>query len=198
MNLLRTVAHYIFSIQARAAGIQISNAVKISTGGRYRVHKTAKVILGEGVWLAHSHQIEAQAGSTIVIGPHVHFSEAARLVAGEGAHIVVEGGCFFNHDVSLVALTEIVIGKNSIFGPYAYISDHNHRLAKGVYIKEQGYDTEPLRIGSDVWLGVGATLVKGGSVGDGSVVAARAVVNKAIPSNEVWGGVPAKKIGERR
>jgi acetyltransferase-like isoleucine patch superfamily enzyme len=197
MRQLRRAAHFFLSIKARAAGIQIGSEVNMSSGGQYTIHKTAKVVLEEGVWLARNHRIEAHANSLIAIGRNVHFGETARLVAGPGASIVIGEECFFNHDLSIVALTEVVIGKKSISGPYTYISDHNHRFAHGTCIKDQGYDTQSLHIGSDVWLGVGATLVKGSSVGDGSVVAARAVVNKAIPSNEIWGGIPAKKIGGR-
>ena len=43
----------------------------------------------------------------------------------------------------------------------------------------------------------GAIVLQGVKIGDGAVVAAGAVVTKDIPANEVWGGVPAKKIKDR-
>jgi acetyltransferase-like isoleucine patch superfamily enzyme len=53
-------------------------------------------------------------------------------------------------------------------------------------------------IGENVWLGCNVAVLKGANIGDGAVVAAGAVVTKSIPPYEIWGGVPAKKIGERK
>lgn len=52
-------------------------------------------------------------------------------------------------------------------------------------------------IGNDVWIGWGATLIAGVTVGDGAVVAAGAVVTKDVPPYTVVGGVPAKPIKKR-
>jgi len=52
-------------------------------------------------------------------------------------------------------------------------------------------------IGRDVWIGCHVVVLPGVTIGDHAVVAAGAVVTKSIPSGEMWGGVPAKKIGER-
>lgn len=197
MQSVRNIAHLFLSARARAAGIKIGKGVKLSLGGDYMINKTACATLNDEVWLAQDHHIEAADGAEIHIGANVHFGARARIVAGPQSRIFIKPGCFFNHDTSIVALNNIVIGENSIFGPYTYISDHNHQFALERLIKDQLYDTQPLHIGSDVWLGVGVTILKGADLGDGCVVAARAVVNKQIPRNEVWAGVPAKKIGER-
>jgi acetyltransferase-like isoleucine patch superfamily enzyme len=52
-------------------------------------------------------------------------------------------------------------------------------------------------IESDVWIGYGVTIMTGVTIGRGSIVAAKAVVTKNIPPYEIWGGIPARKIGER-
>lgn len=52
-------------------------------------------------------------------------------------------------------------------------------------------------IGNDVWIGVGAILLAGVTIGDGAVVAAGAVVTKDVPPYTVVGGVPAKPIKKR-
>jgi acetyltransferase-like isoleucine patch superfamily enzyme len=54
--------------------------------------------------------------------------------------------------------------------------------------------TAPVAIGNDVWLGAGATVLKGVTIGDRTVVAAGAVVVADLPSDVVAGGVPAKLI----
>lgn len=52
-------------------------------------------------------------------------------------------------------------------------------------------------IEGDNWIGVNSTILCGVHIGKGSIIAAGAVVTCDIPSFEIWGGVPAKKIGNR-
>lgn len=54
-----------------------------------------------------------------------------------------------------------------------------------------------LRIGNDVWIGEDATLLRGISIGDGSIIAAKSVVTKDVPPYSIVGGVPALKIKNR-
>ncbi|MGZ5020707.1 MAG: acyltransferase, partial [Chthoniobacterales bacterium] len=51
---------------------------------------------------------------------------------------------------------------------------------------------------SDVWLGTNVIVLKGVRIDRGAIIAAGAVVTKSIPEYEIWGGVPAQKIGERK
>lgn len=55
----------------------------------------------------------------------------------------------------------------------------------------------PIKIGDHVWIGAGATILKGVEIGEGAVVAAGAVVTGNVESFTIVGGVPAKKIGVR-
>jgi acetyltransferase-like isoleucine patch superfamily enzyme len=67
-------------------------------------------------------------------------------------------------------------------------------------IQNQGDDqsSRDVLIGDDVWIGAGAVLLPGARVGNGAVIAAGAVVNATVPEYEIWGGVPARRIGERK
>ena len=57
--------------------------------------------------------------------------------------------------------------------------------------------TRPVRIGNDVWIGLGAFVKGGVTIGDGAIVAAHAVVTKDVPPYAIVGGVPAKVIRYR-
>lgn len=79
-----------------------------------------------------------------------------------------------------------------------YIVDSDHSAEKGNLINLQGNVTSAVSIGNDVWIGTGAKILKGTTIEDGAVIAAGAVVSGLIKSNEIFGGIPAKKISERK
>lgn len=92
------------------------------------------------------------------------------------------------------------------------ISDGNHPLdlvstSPAMYLKDWGIaendyahtirNDERIVIGHDVWIGMGATLLTGITIGHGAVIAAGAVVTKDVPPYAIMGGVPAKLIRYR-
>ena len=129
--------------------------------------------------------------------------------------------------VVLWAKNQIVIGKNFYIGRYSQIEcdarigddvifanyvalvgryDHHYqqpgtaiRLAS--QIRDFNYNWKGLQsqvtIGNDVWIGYGAIILSGVSIGEGSIVAAGSVVTKDVPAYSIVGGNPAKRIGSR-
>ena len=89
------------------------------------------------------------------------------------------GGIFVDHDTNLSSHTKFITGSHDI-------DDSNYTAS-----------FKPIRIGHHCWVGTGAIVLQGVTIGDGAVVAAGAVVTKDIPPYEVWGGVPAKFIRKR-
>lgn len=91
------------------------------------------------------------------------------------------------------------IGRYTLFGPrVAIVGDDHVTDVPGVPMHFSGRpEQRATTIGRDVWIGYGAIVRRGVTVGDGAVVAARAVVTKDVPAYEIWGGVPARKIRDR-
>lgn len=90
------------------------------------------------------------------------------------------------------------IGSRALIASGCRIIDHDHGTKRGMAIRDQPSDCAPIHIGSDCWIGANAVILRGVTLGDGAVVAAGAVVTKSIPPNEIWAGVPAKRIGARK
>ena len=105
---------------------------------------------------------------------------------------------------SILYCTEapLIIGKKVIFGPRPTIITGDHRIdVIGKYIMDSD-DKLPendmlVRIEDDVWCGANVTILKGVTIGRGSVVAAGAVVTKSCPPYSIIGGVPAKVLKRR-
>lgn len=108
----------------------------------------------------------------------------------------------------------ISIGKDTIIGDHCFLDGRdslkigNHvGIASQVLIyndqhnvHDNNYDNSfgPVEIGDYVFIGPRAIILPNVKIGKGAVVAAAAVVTKDIPDFEVWAGVPAKKINDRR
>lgn len=118
----------------------------------------------------------------------------------EGAqpYLSLAENVYLARNVYLGTYHPIKIGRDSLIGAYSYIISANHRFEdKNKPIRLQGYRGAPINIGCDVWVGCHVTILPGVTIGDGAVIAAGAVVNRDVPPLEIWGGVTAKKIGQR-
>lgn len=97
----------------------------------------------------------------------------------------------------VIAHESISIGNNVVIARFVSILDHDHDIIKDPEIgsiKFEGYKTAPVKIGSNVWIGDKATVIKGVTIGDNVVIGANSVVTKDIPSNCIAAGIPAKVI----
>ena len=89
------------------------------------------------------------------------------------------------------------IGSYTLIGPFVQITDNNHSTNRENLIKFQRAAIKPITIGQDVWIGSGAKVLGGVSIGNGAVIGANAVVTKDVPPFAIVGGVPAKVIKYR-
>jgi len=105
-----------------------------------------------------------------------------------------------NHNLHLNAASggKIVIGDNVLVGPNVVFRTSNHIIEDvNIPICSQGTLKGDIIVGNDVWIGSNCVILMGVKIGDGSVIAAGAVVNKDVAPYDVVGGVPAKKIKSR-
>lgn len=95
----------------------------------------------------------------------------------------------------------LTIGDHSMIGGGVLICGVNHGYStQDVPMREQPFEAAPIVIGQDVWVGMGAIILPGVTLGDGSIIAAGAVVASDVPSGAVVSGVPARlmKLRERK
>lgn len=98
---------------------------------------------------------------------------------------------FINHGCSFLDLGGITIEEDVLIGPQVKLVTENHPLDPGT---RKGLITKPILIKRNAWIGAGATILPGVTVGENAVVAAGAVVSKDVAANTVVGGIPAKLL----
>jgi len=104
--------------------------------------------------------------------------------------------------ILMASESKIIIGNKVMFGPNVMVigGDHNTSVVgRFMYdVKEKRPEDDlDVIIEDDVWVGSGATILKGVKVGRGSVIAAGAVVNREVLPYTIVGGIPAKEISTR-
>jgi len=108
-----------------------------------------------------------------------------------GNNVFVGNGCEFNSSA------KIIVGDDCLIASFCTFSDNGHSFENQVLIRSHPCTKQDVVIGSNVWIGTHCSVLQGVHIGDGSVIGAGSVVNKSIPENEVWAGVPAKFIRNR-
>ena len=108
-----------------------------------------------------------------------------------GKNITIGNNVFINADCKFQDQGGIFIDDGALIGHGVVLATLNHDLDPE---KRQQLHPAPIHIGKRVWIGANATITQGVTIGDNSVVAAGAVVNKDVPANTVVGGVPARVI----
>lgn len=131
------------------------------------------------------------------IGDNTHISKDAYF--GSPHNIKIGSNTSINNECWMIGSGGITIGDDVLIGPRVavFTSNHNFKDSKKL-IREQGHTFKFVSIEDDVWIGYGSTILAGVTIGKGSIIAAGSVVTKNVPKYTIVGGVPAKKIGDRK
>jgi acetyltransferase-like isoleucine patch superfamily enzyme len=133
-----------------------------------------------------------------VLGRWVHLGDDNRLRAHEGT-LTVGDKCVLGRDNTVNCYLDVEIGGSSIVADWVYVCDFDHVTTDvHVPIKDQGLVKSPVRIGSDVWIGVKSTVLRGTTIGPGCVLAAHTVARGEYPALSVVAGSPGRVVRDRR
>ncbi|HEV8193226.1 MAG TPA: acyltransferase [Ktedonobacterales bacterium] len=140
-------------------------------------------------------------GGDILLGPDavVHIGRKVHMMRDFTGRFVgtlrIADNVFFNRGCYVAAYSCVTIGKSCLFGEGVSIHDENHRTAQlGRPIARQGFETKPIVIGDNVWVGAKATILPGVQIGDHAVIGANAVVTHDVPPYSLAVGVPARVV----
>lgn len=108
-----------------------------------------------------------------------------------GAHIHFGKNVYCNFGTTMVDDTHIYVGDYTMFGPNVTVATAGHPILPE--LREQLYQyNAPVHIGKNCWIGAGAIILPGVTVGDNVVIGAGSVVTKDLPNNVVAVGNPCK------
>ncbi len=131
---------------------------------------------------------------TLLVGDRVQLVSTLapiELVAGENGTLALGEGVYINYGCSISAQQLVRIGAFSNIGPHVTMMDNDfHRLEPER--RQERPESQPIMLEENVWVGARAIILRGVTIGAGSVVAAGSVVTRDVPPRMLVGGVPAK------
>lgn len=164
---------------------------------RYYFQKSRLGFCGNNVYFENNVDI-LRFPRNVAIHNEVVVKEGCRICScNKYAKITIGERTTIGYHTFIFASEEITIGSDCLIAPFVYIVDSDHGIKRSIPINQQPNITSPIRIGDDVWIGAGATILKGVRIEEGAVIAAGSVVKQDVESYQIVGGIPAKILGTR-
>ena len=142
-------------------------------------------------------ELQIGRGGQIRFGRFVWIGHGTKIRCHEG---VVEIGdkTVFGQDCTVSAYQYVRIGEQCVIADRAMFIDFDHGVVDvEAPIRRQGIYKRDVVVGSNVWIGYGACVLRGVRIGDNAIVGTNSVVTRDVPANAVVGGVPARVIRMR-
>lgn len=172
---------------------------KIKRLYRKSFYKLRGAKIGNNVYLG---KVTIEMPEQVIINDDCQIENNVRLRPGgpwKKSSIIISNNTFIGDSTQINVGSEFKIGSNCMIAPACIFSDAQHSFGNlDIPMKKQKCNYNPITVEDDVWIGTGVIILSGVVIGKGSIVAAGSVVNKSIPQYEIWGGIPAKKIKNRK
>jgi acetyltransferase-like isoleucine patch superfamily enzyme len=183
MRANRMLNHRYALLLARLAWLKLRYGKRLQTDGicficpgvKLEIGPKATLLIGRWAWIGHDSKIRVHEGEVRI---------GAKTVMGQ--------------ECTISAYQHVEIGRECIVADRVMLIDFDHGVVEVERpIRLQGIYKRDVRVGCNVWIGYGACILRGATVGHNSVIGTNAVVTGDVPENAVVGGVPARVIRMR-
>ena len=149
------------------------------------------------LFLGRRLELEVGRRGTIRFGRFVWIGDGTKIRCHEG-EVEIGAKTVIGQECTISAYQRVRIGEQCVIADRAMFIDFDHGIVEVERpIRQQGIYKRDVVVGSNVWIGYGACVLRGVTIGDNSVVGTNAVVTKDVPANAVVAGVPARVIRMR-
>jgi acetyltransferase-like isoleucine patch superfamily enzyme len=149
------------------------------------------------LFLGRGLQIQIGRRGRVRFGRFVWIGDGTKIRCHEG-EVIIGQKTVLGQECTISAYKHVRIGEQCVIADRAMFIDFDHGVVEVERtIREQGIYKRDVDVGSNVWIGYGACVLRGVRVGDNAIVGTNAVVTADVPANAVVGGIPAKVIRMR-
>jgi acetyltransferase-like isoleucine patch superfamily enzyme len=160
-----------------------------AAGRRWRTN--GLVFFGRGL------ELEIAVKGRVDFGRFVWIGDKTKIRCHEG-RVEIGDKTVMGQECTISAYQHVRIGQQCVIADRAMFIDFDHGVVEVERpIRLQGIYKRDVIVGSNVWIGYGASVLRGVSVGDNAIVGTNSVVTKDVPANAVVAGIPARIIRMR-
>jgi acetyltransferase-like isoleucine patch superfamily enzyme len=164
---------------------------RLFTSAGWRWETDGLLFLGKGL------QIQIGKRGRVRFGRFVWVGDGSKIRCHEG-EVIIGQKTVLGQECTISAYKHVRIGEQCVIADRAMFIDFDHGMVEVERpIRQQGIYKRDVEVGSNVWIGYGACVLRGVRVGDNAVIGTNAVVTADVPANAVVGGVPAKVLRMR-
>jgi acetyltransferase-like isoleucine patch superfamily enzyme len=164
---------------------------RFGTSAGWRWETDGLLFLGRGL------QIQIGKRGRVRFGRFVWIGDGTKIRCHEG-EVIIGDKTVLGQECTISAYKHVRIGEQCVIADRAMFIDFDHGIVEVERpIREQGIYKRDVDVGSNVWIGYGACVLRGVQVGDNAVIGTNSVVTADVPANAVVGGIPAKVIRMR-
>jgi acetyltransferase-like isoleucine patch superfamily enzyme len=155
--------------------LQTDGPCFIGPGVKLEIGRDAVLRLGRWSWIGHGTKIRVHEGECEI---------GAKTVLGQ--------------ECTISSFQHVSIGRECVVADRVMLIDFDHGAVEvDRPIRLQGIYKRDVRVGNNVWIGYGACILRGVTIGDNAIVGTNAVVTRDVPANAVVAGIPARVIRMR-
>jgi acetyltransferase-like isoleucine patch superfamily enzyme len=171
----RLIARWAWLKLRWGARLQTDGLCFIGPGVKLEIGRGAVLRLGRWCWIGHGTKIRVHEGECEI---------GAKTVMGQ--------------ECTISAFQHVAIGRECIIADRVMLIDFDHGVVETERpIRLQGIYKREVDVGSNCWIGYGACILRGASIGDNAIVGTNSVVTKDLPDNAVAAGAPARVLRMR-
>jgi acetyltransferase-like isoleucine patch superfamily enzyme len=149
------------------------------------------------LFLGRRLEIQIAKRGRVRFGRFVWIGDGTKIRCHEG-EVIIGDKTALGQECTISAYKHVRIGEQCVIADRAMFIDFDHGIVEVERtIREQGIYKRDVDVGSNVWVGYGACVLRGVQVGDNAVIGTNSVVTADVPANAVVGGVPAKVLRMR-
>jgi acetyltransferase-like isoleucine patch superfamily enzyme len=147
----------------------------VCPGVTFEIGRSATVHLGRWSWIGHGSKIRSHEGEVRI---------GAKSVLGQ--------------ECTISSFQHVSIGRECIVADRVMLIDFDHGVVETERpVRDQGIYKRDVHVGHNVWIGYGACILRGTTVGDNAIIGTSTVVTKDVPDNAVVGGAPSRVLRMR-
>jgi acetyltransferase-like isoleucine patch superfamily enzyme len=149
------------------------------------------------LFLGRRLEIQIARGAEVRFGRFVWIGDGSKIRCHEG-EVEIGEKTVMGQECTISAYRRVRIGEQCVIADRAMFIDFDHGVVEvDRPIRVQGIYMRDVEVGSNVWIGYGACILRGVRVGDNAIVGTNSVVTKDVPANAVVAGIPARIIRMR-